>query len=241
VLELAGRGIRAERGGKRMPSVTYDVDSAPIEGEPARATGSSVAANGHQPKAEWNGHYDARIYHPLITSIAETGGMLDARLRAGNVGTADGALDVILDVVDRALSSTSRAKSHWRGKKLKSRTPAVDAFACNEVRLLVACLACQIMHIARRAMAKATEPGWSLRRLRERVLRAGTRLVISGRRMVPALSSPAAPSGPCSDPGSSPAPGRSIAVRHRTARDTETARGRPAVMRKGGSPASGTR
>ena len=28
--------------------------------------------------------------------------MLDARLRAGNVGAADGALDVILDVVDRA-------------------------------------------------------------------------------------------------------------------------------------------
>ena len=31
--------------------------------------------------------------------------MLDARLRAGNVGTAEGALDVILDVVDRAQAS----------------------------------------------------------------------------------------------------------------------------------------
>ena len=35
--------------------------------------------------------------------------------------------------------------------------------------------------------------GWSLRRLRERVLRAGARLVISGRRMTLALSSAAAP------------------------------------------------
>jgi hypothetical protein len=61
--------------------------------------------HGHQPKAEWNGHYRARIYHPLITSIAETGDMLDARLRPGNVGTAEGALDVILDVVDRAEAS----------------------------------------------------------------------------------------------------------------------------------------
>jgi hypothetical protein len=318
VLDLAGRGIRAERRGKRMPSVTLDVDSAPIE------------VHGHQPRAEWNGHYAARIYHPLITSIAETGDMLDARLRAGNVGTADGALDVILDVVDRArksfcdvamvridagfpsatllagleargidyvsrlranlvldrlaepclkrppgrrpaeprswlyelryqadswdkprrvilvvkeraddllldrfflvtslgwtaktrdevlahyrergkaeghmgelkdvlapaLSSANRAKSHWRGKTLKSKTPAVDAFACNEVRLLIACLAYQVMHIARRAMAKATGTGWSLRRLRERVLRAGARLVISGRRMTLALSSAAAP------------------------------------------------
>ena len=318
VLEMAGRGIRAERGGKRLPSVTLDVDSAPIE------------VHGHQPKAEWNGHYNARIYHPLITSIAETGDMLDARLRAGNVGTAEGALDVILDVVDRAqkslcevamvridagfpsaallagleargidyvsrlranpvlerlaeplmkrppgrrpseprmwlhelryqatswdkprrvvivvkeraddllldrfflvtslkwtvklrhevlahyrergkaeghmgelkdvlapaLSSTNRAKSHWRGKTPKSKTPAVDAFACNEVRLLISCLAYEVMHIARRAMAQATGTGWSLRRLRERVLRAGARLVISGRRMVLALSSAAAP------------------------------------------------
>ena len=318
VLEFAGRGIKANQGGKRLPSMTLDVDSAPIE------------VHGHQPKAEWNGHYNARICHPLITSIAETGDMLDARLRAGNVGAADGALDVILDVVDRAresfcdvamvridagfpsapllkgleargidyvsrlranpvldrlagppmkrppgrrpaeprmwlyelryqadswdkprrvilvvkeregdlpldrfllvtspgwttktrhevlahyrergkaeghmgelkdvlalaLPSTNRAKSHLRGKAPKSRSPAVDAFACNEVRLLPACLACEVMHVARRVMAKTTGTSWSLRRLRERVLRAGARLVISGRRMTLALSSAAAP------------------------------------------------
>ncbi len=89
VLEFAARGLRALNGGRRLPRVTLDVDSLPIE------------VHGHQPKAEWNGHYNARIYHPLVTSIAETGDMLDARLRPGNVGTADGALDVILDV-DRA-------------------------------------------------------------------------------------------------------------------------------------------
>ena len=49
------------------------------------------------------------------------------------------------------------------------------------------------MHIARRVLAKATGTGLSLRRLRERVLRAGARLVISGRRMTLALSSAAAP------------------------------------------------
>ena len=318
VLEMAGRRIRAERQGKRLRSVTLDVDSAPVE------------VHGHQPKAEWNGHCNARIYHPVITSIAETGDVLDARLRAGNVGTAEGALDVILDVVDRArksfcdvamvhidagfpsaallagleargidyvsrlranaaldrmaeplmkrppgrrpaeprmwlyelgyqadswdkprrvilvvkeregdllldrfflvnsltwtkllrhevlahyrergkaeghmgelkdvlapaLSSTNRAKSHLRGKAPKSRTLAIDDFACNEVRLLFACLAYQVMHIARRAMEKATGTGWSLRRLRERVLRAGARLVVSARRMTLALSFAAAP------------------------------------------------
>lgn len=317
-LELAGRNLRAENGGERRTRVTLDVDSLPIE------------VHGHQPKAEWNGHYRARIYHPLITSIAETGDMLDARLRPGNVGTADGALDVILDVVDRAeaslceithvridagfpsgallsglerrgvhhvarlranpaldrlaaphmkrppgrrptearlwtheleyqaqgwdeprrvvlvvkerpddllldrfflvtsisrfqmngqallehyrqrgkaeghmgelmdvlapaLSSTNRPKSHLRGRKPKSATPAIDAFACNEVRLLIAMLAYQTMHVARRAMARATGSAWSLRRLRERVLRAGARLIISARRMTLILAEAAAP------------------------------------------------
>ena len=317
-LELAGRNLRAENGGQRRTRMTLDVDSLPIE------------VHGHQPKAEWNGHYRTRVYHPLVTSIAETGDMLDARLRPGNVGTADGALDVILDVVDRAeaslckittvridagfpsgallsglegrgihhvarlranaaldrlaaphmkrppgrrpteprlwtheleyqaqgwdeprrvglvvkeregdllldrfflvtsisrfqmkgqalldhyrqrgkaeghmgelmdvlspaLSSTNRAKTHLRGKKPKSVTPPIDAFACNEVRLLVAMLAYQIMHVARRAMARATKAPWSLRRLRERVLRAGARLIISARRMTLILAATAAP------------------------------------------------
>ena len=59
--------------------------------------------------------------------------------------------------------------------------------------MLIACLAYQIMHIAHRVLARATGTGLSLRRLHERVLRAGARLVISGRRMTLALSSAAAP------------------------------------------------
>ena len=108
-------------------------------------------------------------------------------------GKAEGHMGELKDVLAPALSSTNRAKSHWRGRKPRSKTPAIDAFACNEVRLLIACLAYQVMHVARRAMAEATGTGWSLRRLRERVLRAGARVVISGRRMTLALSSAAAP------------------------------------------------
>lgn len=51
----------AERQGKRLPSVPLDIDSAPVD------------VHGHQPNAEWNGHDNARICHPLFTSIAETG------------------------------------------------------------------------------------------------------------------------------------------------------------------------
>jgi hypothetical protein len=108
-------------------------------------------------------------------------------------GKAEGHMGEFKDVLAPALSSTNRAKSHWRGKTLKSKTQAVNAFACNDVRLLIACLAYEVMHIARRTMAKATGTGWSLRRLRERVLRAGARLTVSARRMTLALSTAAAP------------------------------------------------
>ena len=108
-------------------------------------------------------------------------------------GKAEGHMGELKDVLAPALSSTNRAKSHWRGKTLKSKTPAVDAFACNEVRLLISCRACEIRHIARRARTKATGTGWSLRRLRERVLRAGARRLIPARRMTLELTSTAAP------------------------------------------------
>jgi len=56
-------------------------------------------------------------------------------------GKAEGHMGELKDVLAPTLSSTNRASSHRRGKPLKSKTPAVDAFACNEVRLLIACLA----------------------------------------------------------------------------------------------------
>ena len=44
-------------------------------------------------------------------------------------GKAEGHMGELKDVLAPALSSTNRAKSHWRGKTPKSKTPAVDAFA----------------------------------------------------------------------------------------------------------------
>ncbi|MGP3699526.1 transposase [Rhodobacter sp. NSM] len=63
-LELAGRGIRAERKGKRMRSVTLDIDSAPIEG------------HGHQPKVEGNGLCCTK---PLKTGLPLSPGTLIPR------------------------------------------------------------------------------------------------------------------------------------------------------------------
>jgi len=108
-------------------------------------------------------------------------------------GTAEGHMGELKDVLAPALSSTNRPKWHGQARRPQSASEAVDTFAFNELRLLISILAYQLMHIARRAMARATSTGWSLRRLPERMLHAGARLVLSGRRMTLALSSRAVP------------------------------------------------
>ena len=111
-----------------------DVDSLPIE------------VHGKQPGSGWNGYCKATVYHPLVASATETGDLLDARLRAA------------CGRCWRCTGDTARPRATWAGGM---RGPSVDAFACNEARLLVALFSYQIMHV--------------LRALLERVLRAPAR------------------------------------------------------------------
>ena len=67
------------------------------------------------------------------------------------------------DVLFPVPPSTNRAKPDWQSKTPKLVTPAIDAFACNEVRLFVVCPTYQIMPVARRVFAKTTGTGWSQR------------------------------------------------------------------------------
>jgi hypothetical protein len=310
LLMMAGKRIRKERGGHRVRYLTLDVDSLPIKVE------------GHQPGTQYNGHYHARIYHPLVASVAETGDILDARLRAGNAHTAQGSLDFILELVDQveqqlcqvasvrmdagfpsepllsgletrsipyvarvknnpvldrmaapylfqpaasstadsqdtwfyemsyqaeswsrprrvvlvtqkrddelllhhfwlitdlapeqmpadallalyrdrgtaeghmgelmnvlapALSSSPRPKSHYRQQTPTLRTPSGDSFAQNEVLLLLNLLAYQTLHTLRLCMERASGVGWSIKRLRERVLRVAAHILVHARSVV---------------------------------------------------------
>lgn len=90
LLEGAARRLKAGNGGHRQRYVTLDVDSFPIE------------VDGHQPGAEYNGHYGATIFHPLIATAAELGDILDIKLRPGTAHTAEGGLDFILALVKAA-------------------------------------------------------------------------------------------------------------------------------------------
>ncbi|MCP3969950.1 MAG: IS1380 family transposase [Rhodobacteraceae bacterium] len=308
IMVLAGRRLRAMRGGHRQRYLTIDIDSLPIE------------VHGSQPGSAWNGHYHRRMYHPLVATVAGSGDIIDARLRAGNVHTAEGGLEFILDVVERAeealcqvalvridagfpaedllcglelggtpyiarmrnnkvlarmagpylkrppgrppqeprmwfhemtykagswskerrvvlvvqdkpgelllhyfwlitsidagtvpaaelleryrergsaeahmgelmdvldpaLSSAPRGKSHYRENRLAEHGSPIDAFAHNETILLLNILAYELVHAGRCLMEAATGEGWSLRRFGERVLRAAGRITVSARRV----------------------------------------------------------
>jgi hypothetical protein len=66
--------------------ITLDVDSQPYE------------VHGHQEESAYNGHYGVRCYHPLVASVHGRF-FLGARLRAGNVHTADGGFEFALPLI----------------------------------------------------------------------------------------------------------------------------------------------
>ena len=87
--EFAVRRIVAENGGHKHQTLGIDVDSIPLE------------VHGAQEGAKYNGLYEAKIYHPIVASVAETGDILDIQLREGNVHTAHDSLDFILAILEK--------------------------------------------------------------------------------------------------------------------------------------------
>ena len=99
-------------------------------------------------------------------------------------GQAEGYYGEWMHTLTPALSSTRRPKSHYRGQEPQKRTPSRDPFAANEVLLLLSALAYNLMHAVRVRMERATRKGWSIQRLRERVLKVPARVLIHARRVV---------------------------------------------------------
>lgn len=88
LLDAAERRMGLGRG-VRLWETTVDLDSLPRE------------IFGQQPGSAWNGHYRMRCYHPLVARSA-WGDYLGAKLRPGNVHTADGGLEFVLPILRRA-------------------------------------------------------------------------------------------------------------------------------------------
>ncbi len=110
LFQSAARGIRAGNKGKRLAEATLDIDSFPHE------------VHGHQPGAEYNGHYRMSCYHPLGVMVGETGHWIGLDLRDGNVHTANGAGELLLPLVDKARKEIAH-KVYVRGD---AGFPSVD-------------------------------------------------------------------------------------------------------------------
>lgn len=122
-----------------------------------------------------------------------------AQLPAGDLlalyrqrGSAEGRFGELMNVFEPALSSAPRPKTRYRGRAPQRRYPAGDSFAINEARLLLNALAYAAVHVARRLLENATRQGWSLRRVRERVLRVAARVTVHARRAIVSVDSAAA-------------------------------------------------
>lgn len=87
LLEGAARRILGEGGLSSPPWL--DMDSLPVR------------VHGQQAGAEYNGHYHATCYHPLVVTLGQHGDLLGCWLRKGTVHTAEGGLERLLDVVRR--------------------------------------------------------------------------------------------------------------------------------------------
>jgi hypothetical protein len=107
-------------------------------------------------------------------------------------GTAEAHMGELMDVLAPALSSAPRPKRHYRGKLPVERTVSVDSFAHNQVRLLLNALAYNLVHTTRALLADSTGEAWSLLRVRQRVLKVASRLLVHSRRVILVIGQQAA-------------------------------------------------
>ena len=98
-------------------------------------------------------------------------------------GTMEGYLGELKSVLQPALSSTNRPKSHIGGKPLKSWYVPRDAEAANEATFLLYLLAYNLLNAARRVANQSlpSEGRWSLDRARTWLLRVAARVTLHSR------------------------------------------------------------
>lgn len=94
LLRLVVWRLASLKHGERPKQLTLDIDGLPIE------------VHGHQGGSAFHGLYGARIYSPLVASLAETGDMVGGLLREGNAGPAENADTWIPHLVQRLNEST---------------------------------------------------------------------------------------------------------------------------------------
>src|SRR5438093_842970 len=141
--------------------VTLDIDS------------SESPVHGAQEQSAYNGHFESVCYHPLFVFNPD-GDCLAAKLRPGNVHSADG-----WDAVVRFYNQRGTAEQ-WikEGKEATHWTRlSCHRFRANEVRLLLGVIAYNLGNLLRRLVLPVAIQSWSLTSLQHRLFRTGGRLI----------------------------------------------------------------
>ena len=107
-------------------------------------------------------------------------------------GTFESHLGQFKDAFDPALSSSPRVKTHYRGRTPRKRYASRDAFACNEALLVLHALAFNLANVGREGLEHTTRSGWTIRGLREHLLKTLARVLLHARRAVVVLNDIAA-------------------------------------------------
>ena len=93
------RHQRAAGGGRKVTRGTLDIDPLPIE------------VHGDQPGGAWHGHYQRKMYYPIVASFCAEGnyqsprlgeGFIHALLRRGDCGGAEGAVRFVRETIRKA-------------------------------------------------------------------------------------------------------------------------------------------
>ena len=104
-------------------------------------------------------------------------------------GSAEGYFGELMDAIKPALSSNKRPKTHYRGKKLTTKNIKNLSFFTNEVRLILAALAYNLLHATRTVAEAAFATGMTLTTVRDRYLRVASRMIIHARRIIVVIAS----------------------------------------------------
>lgn len=92
MLQMAEFRFKSSNRGHGHHTLMLDIDGMPI------------TVHGHQAGSAYNAYAGARIYSPLIASVAETGDMVGVQLREGDAGPARDADAWILQLVEAILA-----------------------------------------------------------------------------------------------------------------------------------------
>jgi hypothetical protein len=129
---------------------------------------TEIPVYGQQEQSAYNGHFESTCYHPLLLFNRE-GDCLGAKLRPGNVHSADGWEELLLP------------ETEWQkelGKEVVKMTRlSCHRFRSNEVRLWLSVIAYNLRNWWRRLVLPLRVANWSLTSLQQRLVRTGGRLI----------------------------------------------------------------